>query len=744
MTRSWDRVNLILIMYLKILFPVCLLFTILSVAEAQDRQYIKGIVVSHRGGNPIEDVTVTANGTIRTETDSKGQFSLVLPKQESYTFNIYLIGYTPQKQIITSSELSDTLIFRLEEDIARLSEVVVTGTRSRKPIKDSPVLTRVITAGDIGRANASSLTGLLESELPGLEFTSNAGVPNINMNGLGGNYVLFLIDGERIAGETRNNIDYDILNLNNIERIEIVKGALSTLYGSNAMGGVVNIITKQSTKSLNLNLSSRFGSYGEQQYGINGGTMLKRFSSWTSASWKTSDNFILEDKAFLKKIYSDSIAVDPILRDKEVEGGESLNIEQKAGYRISDKLNADLKGNYFKRERFNAGAEGTVMHNFYYGYSGNSRIGWKISEHNQLEATYHYSHYDKFNYYHQIDIEEKDYTNRLHNARTLLHSRLTAKQSLTSGAEYLTENLSTYMFAKGDRFSADSYTVYTEHDFQAGPRINTITGVRWDKHSNYGGNLSPKFAIKYELMPHTTLRASYATGFRSPSLKELYTNWDHLGMFQIIGNADLRPEKNRNISLSATYNGNGFYVSANAFHNNIRNKLDLLWNDTNDTVYYNNVDRQKIKGAELMLVVSPARSLRLQAGYSFTDDGYKEGNKNFSPTRPHSATFKAEQNIRLGKINTSLSLNGKFLSSVDVYSQDSNDQYYRIAYPGYTIWRMSISGQYKNGMIFNAGINNLLDYQAEVNSFYSSISPGRTYFLSLSFNLDSFSKNKLQ
>lgn len=729
-------------MHLKILFPACLLLAIFNTAEAQDRQYIRGIVVSHRGGNPIENVTVSIpNGAIRTETDSSGFFNLILPKQESYTIHFSLIGYIPQKQTLTPTGPKDTLIFRLEEDIAQLSEVVITGTRSPKLIKDSPVLTRVITARDIERINAPSLTGLLESELPGLEFTSNAGVPNINMNGLGGNYVLFLVDGERIAGETRNNIDYDILNLNNIERIEIVKGALSTLYGSNAMGGVVNIITKQSNKPLHLNISSRFGSYGEKQYGINGGTRLKRFSSWTSASWKTSDNFILEDKAFLKKIYSDSTAIDPFLRNKEVEGGESLNIEQKAGYQISDKLSAAVKGNYFKRERFNAGAEGTVMHNFYYGYSGNSRIGWTISEHNQLEAAYHYSHYDKLNYYHKINVEEKDYTNRLHNARVLLHSRLTPRQTLTSGTEYLTENLSTYMFEKGGQFSADSYTVYSEHDFQAGSKINTIAGIRWDKHSNYGGNLSPKIAIKYELMPQVTLRTSYATGFRSPSLKELYTNWDHLGMFQIIGNPDLSPEKNRNISLSAVYSGNGLYVSANAFHNNIRNKLDLLWNDTNDTVYYNNVDRQKINGMELMLVISPAKNLRLQAGYSFTDDGYKEGNKNFSPTRPHSATFKAEQNIRLGKINTSLSLNGKFLSGVDVYSQDSDDLYYKIAYPGYTIWRLNISGQYKDGIIFNAGANNLLDYQADVNSFYSSISPGRTYFLSLSFNLDSFSKN---
>lgn len=109
---------------------------------------------------------------------------------------------------------------------------------------------------------------MLKTELPGIEFTfAMDQQTSINMQGFGGNSVLFLVDGERLAGETLNNVDYDRLNLDNVERIEIVKGAASTLYGSSAIGGVINIITRESDDPWNLNLNSRFSERNDHRYG---------------------------------------------------------------------------------------------------------------------------------------------------------------------------------------------------------------------------------------------------------------------------------------------------------------------------------------------------------------------------------------------------------------------------------------------------------------------------------------------
>ena len=149
-----------------------------------------------------------------------------------------------------------------------LGTVVVTGTRTPKLLKDAPIITRVITADDIKKVDATNVGQLLQSELPGIEFSYSMDQQvSINMQGFGGNSVLFLVDGERLAGETLNNVDYNRLNLDNVERVEIVKGAASTLYGSSAVGGVINIITRDSEDPWNLNVNSRFGEHNDQRYG---------------------------------------------------------------------------------------------------------------------------------------------------------------------------------------------------------------------------------------------------------------------------------------------------------------------------------------------------------------------------------------------------------------------------------------------------------------------------------------------
>lgn len=158
----------------------------------------------------------------------------------------------------SGATLSDTL---------NLNEVVVTGTRVPKLLKDSPVQTRLITAKDIARADATNIEDLLQAEMPGVEFSyaMNQQV-HMNFGGFGGQSVLFLVDGERLAGETMDDVDFSRIDMNNVERIEIVRGAASALYGSNAGGGVVNIITKEAAKPLGLNLDYRMATHNDRRY----------------------------------------------------------------------------------------------------------------------------------------------------------------------------------------------------------------------------------------------------------------------------------------------------------------------------------------------------------------------------------------------------------------------------------------------------------------------------------------------
>ena len=161
---------------------------------------------------------------------------------------VTLVGYAKQDQEGTLPDAGEEPVEGLDS-MYYLNDVVVTGTRTPKLLKDAPIQTRLITSADIEKADATNAEDLLQQEMPGVEFSYAMNqLKHMNLCGFGGQGILFLVDGERLAGETMDDVDFTRLNMANVERIEIVKGAASALYGSNAGGGVINIITKEGTE----------------------------------------------------------------------------------------------------------------------------------------------------------------------------------------------------------------------------------------------------------------------------------------------------------------------------------------------------------------------------------------------------------------------------------------------------------------------------------------------------------------
>ena len=204
-------------------------------------------------------------------------------------------------------------------DDTELGEVVVTATRTPKALKDVPVVTRVITSDEIAKADATNIQDLLTEELPGLEFGYAMNQEtSLNMSGFGGNAVLFLVDGERLAGETMDNVDYNRLNLGNIGQVEIVKGASSALYGANAVGGVVNLITRERTEPWHVNVNTRYRSFGNEWR--SGGDISFNSHQWnsnTSLQYTTSQTVRLTD------------AFDTESKIHSIFGGNTLNIKER-------------------------------------------------------------------------------------------------------------------------------------------------------------------------------------------------------------------------------------------------------------------------------------------------------------------------------------------------------------------------------------------------------------------------------
>lgn len=252
----------------------------------------------------------------------------------------------------------------IPEDVS-LQEVVITATRTPKTLKDVPVVTRVITSEDISKADATNIQDLLTEELPGLEFGyAMSQETSLNMSGFGGSSVLFLVDGERLAGETMDNVDYKRLNLDNVGHVEIVKGASSALYGANAVGGVVNLITQERTEPWHLNINGRYKGFGNEWRA--GGDMSFNTEKWnsnTTLQYTSSETVRLTDP------------FDTESKIHEVFGGKTFNVKERLIFRASDRLRFIARGGYFSRKSFRANYDDN-----YKDYTGGLRSIWEISK----------------------------------------------------------------------------------------------------------------------------------------------------------------------------------------------------------------------------------------------------------------------------------------------------------------------------------------------------------------------------
>ena len=222
-----------------------------------------------------------------------------------------------------------------------LEEVVVTGTRTPKLLKDTPIQTRLITSHDIERTDATNVQDLLQQEIPGAEFSYSMNQQtHLNFSGFGGQGVLFLVDGERLAGDVSGDIDFSRLSMDNVERVEIVKGAASALYGSNANGGVINIITKKPSKPWTLNVNGRISKHGEQRYGTSFGLKGKHVHNLLTAERTAMDN------------YNVTSAPNPVTRViSTIYGSKTVNVGDKLTWVPTDKLSLTARAGYFFRDR---------------------------------------------------------------------------------------------------------------------------------------------------------------------------------------------------------------------------------------------------------------------------------------------------------------------------------------------------------------------------------------------------------
>jgi len=532
--------------------------------------------VSDSKGNPIESANIVLlNTEYGTSSNNKGDFSINILDSIDIKLEVSHIGYedfTSEFKVYEDYFLN----IQLNKSVIDMRDIVVTGTKNETYIKDSPVLTHIISNEDIVNSSYNSLKNLLTEALPNTQSVpSDHTGDRVKMQGLDNKYMLFLVDGDRISSEYAGNINLSMFNVANIEKIEVLENSLSSLYGSNAISGVVNIITVKPKSKY------RFGSlYSNDSYlaesktyyaGINFNnfyydfTYMDRHSSGYDLTHTLNNPFDYtlkpyEDEMFqFKMLYNieSSTNVEFLYKDYS-----SFIINYDKGY---DETNAEIK--ILSNHPLKKFTDNIYKIKFNKTFNQNSSIKLTLlSEVYDKINYYHYYYSEATPYYGEIAPEEFRSGGLEHESIYLQYNKKVNSHNFLGGIESITDYYSSYniydkdgililgsnsIFGGVDQTKKEKQMSLFFHDSYKYEDSNTISfGVRYTKAVNFENKLIYSLSHKLSHKNGYNIRINYSSGYRLPSLKELYYDYpDHIGP-EIHGNPNLHPTTSQNYSLS--------------------------------------------------------------------------------------------------------------------------------------------------------------------------------------------------
>ncbi|WP_455086652.1 TonB-dependent receptor plug domain-containing protein [Prevotella denticola] len=624
-----------------------------------------------------------------------------------------------------------------------MEQVVVTGTRTPKLLANTPVLTKLITASDIAKADATNLRDLLQQVLPGVEFSyaMNQQV-HMNFSGFGGQSMLILVDGERLAGETMDDVDFSRLCMDNVDHIEIVKGAASALYGSNAAGGVINIITKNGIRPFALNLNARLGRHHEQRYGLSWQQGAGRWSNLLTVNRNRSDNYDVHN------------GDNPVTRVvATIYGDATWNFKEQLSYRPSEKLSLTGRAGYFYRQLVRT----SETPERYRDFSGGLRSIWKPDTHNSLDLSYAFDQYDKSDYQHITRLDIRDYSNVQNSLRLLYNHTFGSYDVLSLGADYMHDYLFNTNLEDRTR-RQDSFDAFAQYDWNVSRQWEAVGALRYDYFSDGRiSRLTPKVSVRYQPVRNLNFRASYGMGFRAPTLKEKYYNFDMAGIWIVEGNPALKPEVSHNFNLSADYTHRHYNFTLAAYYNRIRDKIATgapFYKNPSDRIPhlpYLNLDDYSVSGGEATAQARWPNGLTARLSYAYTherlpkDKNSNAVNNQYIPARKHSMTGHIDWDRQFSTAyGLNIGLDGRFLSAVD--NQEFVDYYdiskgiRTIHYSAYALFKLSLVQRIGKAVKASVILDNLFNYKPEYYYLNCPLTDGTNLMVGLSVDVDKFFK----
>ena len=549
------------------------------------------------------------------------------------------------------------------------------------------------------------------------------------------------------------NLDYERFNLHAIDRIEIVKGASSTLYGSRASGAVINLISKKTQKPLDIQAGVRFAQMNQRNYKhpnpkdflymfeknsdrpnlqswISAGIKQGKFTSQTDVWYSSSDAFYMYQSDKDKKVYTKE--ANPFLphditltsiaprSPMGIEGTEHLSVAQKLYYEPSKSLSLQAYGSMFFMNSYDLIQDMTFSQSR--DFMAGIKLKYDVKDWFTVNLSLHGDFYDRFKRHERIDERKNVYKSKIFEPRLTLTSSYFTGHNIIFGVEHTTDELTSDRFVNRRMTTRSLHE--TEYFLQDEWTVNShwmlSSGVRTNFSKAFGFMWMPKIAIKYAPDNHWALRANYSMGYRAPSIKELFFNWDHLGMFQIKGSENLQSEKNNYFSLGAEYSKERFFINVNAYANIFNKKIEGVWRiyDMQYNFEYINLKSQRMLGVEAIMKWRLTDNFMLNATYSYVNVSKQSGIQ-VNTTSPHAATASIDYtlnrpNYRLKSIfSTSIMGEKKFDVQDRVWVKEHNksyDAYFRCILPTYVLCNLSVVQTFYNKVKLTVGVDNIFNY----------------------------------